>query len=86
MIGKGRGGLVERKVIIINGAIYRQFADALLSVFPGFPMDAAEIEVFIQTHGIGRFILTADCYDPCISEVLNMLAISIKGGAQHGER
>ena len=69
----------------MNDNIYMQFAESLLSIAPDFPMDAAEIEMFVRTKGLRSFTRIADCYDPGLSKVVGLLAALGKGGAPHGK-
>jgi len=68
----------------LNDYIFKQFADYLLLLVPNFPMEATEIEMLVKNQGLESFIQIADGYDMGISEVVDLLLHSCKGGMPHG--
>ena len=60
--------------------LYISFADSLISLVPGFPMDAAEVVEHIKTQGFDSIITIADNYDPGVFEFAELLIRCGKGG------
>jgi len=71
-------------VIIINDYLYRKFADTLLYLAPGFPMDATGVVYHIKTKGFDSFCDIADVYDPGLTASAELLTRLGKGGKQYG--
>ena len=61
-----------------------RFADSLISLAPGFPMDAAEMVDAVKTQGFDSIITVANNYDPGIIEAAELLLRLGKGGMQDG--
>jgi hypothetical protein len=90
MNGRAGGGLKTSHniisildVITLNDRLYRQFAESLLSIAPGFPMNADDIEVLVREQGLDSFINIADRYDEGISEIIDLLIHPGNGGILH---
>ena len=66
--------------------VYKQFADALLSLLPDFPIEADEISSYIKTLGLEGFSDIADGYDNGLIETVELIIKSEKGGvvSNHG--
>ena len=61
-----------------------QFADTLLYLAPGFPLDATGVVLLIKTKGFERFSIIANNYDPDLLESVDLLIKHSKGGKPHG--
>ena len=78
--------LVQRGGIHLKDCYYKQFAESLLSLAPGFPMDAAGIEKHIKNKGFDSFISITGSYDPGISEIVELMILHGGGGEAYGKR
>jgi len=77
--------LVQRGGIHLKDCYYKQFAQSLLTLAPGFPMDAAGIEKHIKNKGFDSFITTAGNYDPGITEIAELMIRHRKEGEANGK-
>ena len=59
---------------------YKKFADILLFLSPGFPLDSAGVVYHIKTKGLDSFNDIANEYDPGILESVELLIKFGKGG------
>lgn len=69
----------------MNEYVYKKYAETLLTLAPGFPMDADGIAAHIETQGIDSFMAIADAHDPGISEIAKLLTTHGEGGIPNGE-
>jgi len=72
-------------VNILSDNLYTSFAGSLISLVPGFPMDAAGVVGHIKTQGLDSIIAIAGNYDPEIFEFAELLIRHGKGGMPNGE-
>ena len=70
----------------MNDYILIQFADTLLYLAPGFPLDAAGVVWLIKTKGIDSMTKIADNYDPELLESVDLLINLGKGVKLDGKR